>query len=66
MVSSEYGRWLCEMCFKIARTGARQDIVPECHAWKDRLGSDPEDGYVCVLMDSLETIAGPWKNKFAT
>jgi hypothetical protein len=67
-VSSQALRFLCQTCFKVARLGARQNMIPEYHAWKARLASDPEQGFVCVLMDSLETNNHTqiWKNKFAT
>ncbi len=68
LVTSEATRWLAELCFRIPRTGARQSMIPEYHAWKARLPSDPEDEWVCVLMDSLETNGGAqvWNHKFAT
>jgi hypothetical protein len=68
VVGSEAARFLCQMCFKVARLGARQNMIPEYHAWKARLASDPEDDFVCVLMDSLETAnhTQVWKNKFWT
>ncbi len=68
LVSSSETRWLCELCFRISQMGARQSMIPEYHAWKVRLGGDPEESFVCVLMDSLETNNQTviWKNKFAT
>ncbi len=66
LVQSEAGRWLCELCFQVTRKGARQDWIPEYHEWKARLGQDPEEGYVCALMDSLQTYGMVWKHKFAT
>ncbi len=67
-VSTEAGRFLCEFCFKVARLGARQPMIPEYHTWKNRLADDPEQDFVCVLMDSLETNnhTQVWRNKFAT
>ncbi len=65
-VSEEEDRWLAEMCFRITHKGPMQDIIPEYAAWKARLGGDPEADYVCVLMDSLETAQGVWKNRFLT
>jgi hypothetical protein len=67
-VTSAATRWLCEMCFKVARLGARQRMIPDYHAWKARLSDDPEENFVCVLMDSLETSSHTviWRNKFAT
>ncbi len=68
LVSSEAGRWLCELCFKVARPGARQSMIPEYHVWKSRLEGDPEQDFVCVLLDSMETNnhTQVWKHKFAT
>jgi hypothetical protein len=68
VVTSQAARFLCEHCFRIARKGARQDLIPEYHAWKARLGGDPEQGFLCVLMDSLETQNHTqiWRNKFGT
>ncbi len=68
IVSSEATRFLCQLCFRIPRTGARQHLIPEYHLWKSRLVSDPEEDFICVLMDSLETNNHTqiWKNKFAT
>jgi len=54
LVSSAEGRWLCELCFRVARLGARQAMIPEYHAWKARLAGDPEAGFVCALLDSSE------------
>ncbi len=67
-VSTEAGRWLCELCFKVERIGARQHMIPEYHTWKARLAGDPEQDFICVLLDSLETINGTqiWKHKFAS
>ncbi len=62
-VTTEEGRWLVELCFEVF-PGPRQHLIPEYMAWKARLGGDPEAGEVCVLMDSLETTQGVWKNKF--
>jgi len=53
-VGSEDGRFLCEMCVKVARLGARQHMIPEYQAWRARLAGDPEADFVCVLMDSFE------------
>ncbi len=68
IVQGQVGRWLAEFCFRVTRLGARQEMIPEYHAWKARLPSDPEQGFVCVLMDSLETANHTiaWKNKFAS
>ncbi len=67
-VSSEAGRFLVEFRFKVARKGALQDEAPEYAAWKARLQGDPEQEFVAVLMDSLETNHNTqvWRNKFAT
>lgn len=64
-VSSEEGRWLAELCFKV-HPGPRQQLIPEYQAWKTRLTGDPETDFVCVLMDSLEIPQGAYKNKFAS
>ncbi len=64
---SESTRWLVNLCFKIARKGARQDWIPAYADWKARLAGDPEIGFVSVLMDSAETgtgVANP--RRFAT
>ncbi len=68
MVSSEADRWLVNLCLRVARTGARQEMIPEYQAWKQRFLSDPEEGFVCALMDSLETMHGTqvWPHRFAT
>ncbi len=67
-VTSEDSRWLCELCFRVARLGPRQPMIPEYHTWKARLTADPEDDFVCVLMDSAQTGTTPnvWRNQFAT
>ncbi len=68
VVGSADGRWLCELCFEISRMGARQAMIPEYHIWKARLDGNPEEDFVCVLLDSLETNNHTqiWKNKFAS
>ncbi len=68
LVSSEAGRWLCEFCFQLSRLGARQQMIPEYQEWKARLDGDPEQDFVCVLIDSLQTNNNTqvWRNKFAT
>ena len=63
-VTTEVTRWHAELCVHVARKGPRQDLIPEYLAWKARLTGDPEAGFVCVLMDSLESVAGVYKNKF--
>ncbi len=67
VVGSEASRWLCEMCVKVARLGARQAMIPEYQAWKARLAQNPETDFACVLMDSLETNnhTQVFKHKFA-
>lgn len=65
-VDSETNRWLVELCFRVTRKGPRQDLIPTYLHWKARLAGDPETEYVCVLMDSLETAQGVWRNKFET
>jgi len=66
LVTSPASRFLCEMCFKVARLGAWQNVIPEYQAWKARLASNPENDFVCVLMDSLETNnhTQVWNRKF--
>ncbi len=66
LVTSPATRFLCEMCFKVARLGAWQRVIPEYQAWKARLAADPENDFVCVLMDSLETSNHTqiWNRKF--
>ncbi len=68
VVQTEAGRWLAQLCFRVARLGARQAMIPAYQAWKARLGSDPERGFVYVLMDSLETNNHTqiWNSKFAS
>ncbi len=66
-VVGEDARWLVDLCFKIERKGPRQDWIPEYAQWKARLPGDPEDDYVCVLMDSLElSPTYPYRNRFTT
>ncbi len=67
IVTSEESRWMAQFCFRLARKGPRQDLIPEYEPWKTRFASDPEAGFVSVLMDSVElspTQAFPWR--FAT
>ncbi len=54
-VLDEDSRWLAELCFRIATKGPRQDWIPGYHSWKSRLAEDPEDGFVCVLMDTAQS-----------
>ncbi len=61
-VSSEAGRWLADLCFRIF-PGPRQQLIPQYQSWKSRLNGDPEADFVCVLMDSLETNQGVFANK---
>ena len=65
-VTSESGRWLVDLCVHVERKGPLQDAVPEYLAWKSRLQDDPETGFACVLMDSVQSYYGAWPNKFAT
>ncbi len=66
-VTNPNNRWLAEMHFKIERKGARQDEIPDYAAWKLRLTGDPEQEYVCVLMDSLQTSPiQVYRNRFGT
>ncbi len=68
VVGTSSSRWLCDFCVKVARLGARQTMIPEYYTWKARLPGDPEEGFVCVLMDSLETNnhTQVWSNRFAS
>ena len=66
VVTLEEERWLAEFCFRIARKGARQDMVPAYQEWKARLSGDPEVGFISVLMDSCQTGPNAWKHKFCT
>ncbi len=68
VVTSEDTRWLCELCLRVENLGARQTMIPEYHQWKARLDADPEEDFVCVLLDSLQTSNNTvvWKHKFAT
>jgi flagellar hook capping protein FlgD len=54
------------MCFRVTHKGPRQDMVPEYHAWKARLTSDPELDYVCVQMDSVEIGTGPQAHRYVS
>lgn len=65
-VLDEEDRWLVELCFRIATKGPAQDLIPRYLEWKARLPGDPEEGFVCCLMDSLETSQGVWPYKFLT
>ena len=58
--------WLPEIRFRVTRKGARQDLIPEYHAWKDRLSGDPEAGFVAVMMDSCMTGLAAWTERFCT
>ena len=68
IVTTEEGRWLAEFCFKIARKGARQDMIPEYINWKSRMAvhGDPEVEFIAVLMDSCMSGTNAWKHKFCT
>ena len=68
IVTTEDARWLAEFCFRIARKGARQDLIPEYNAWKARMAvhGDPEVEFIAVLLDSCMTGANAWKHKFCT
>lgn len=65
-VDEEDERWCVELCLRVARQGARQDLVPGYAEWKARLAGDPEADYVCARMDSVETAQGTWPNKYVT
>ena len=67
LVTGEDNRWLVELCFRLAERGPMQNAIPEYAAWKARLNGDPEEEFVCVLMDSV--VQGhywPLPNKFAS
>jgi FlgD Ig-like domain len=59
-------QYFVELCFRVTHKGPRQDMVPEYHAWKNRLSGDPESEIVCVLMDSTEALGTASANKFLT
>ena len=59
-------RWLAEIRVRIASQGARQDLIPEYHAWKARLTGDPETEFVAVQMDSCMSGINAWTHKFCT
>ena len=65
-VSHEENRWLVELCVKVAQKGARQDLIPEYIAWKNRLSGDPEVDFIPCLMDSCEATAGVYSTRFCT
>ncbi len=58
--------WNCDLVFQITHVGPRQHSNPDYLAWKSRFAADPEEGFVAVLMDSLEVIQGTSANKFVT
>ena len=66
IVTNEEGRWLAELCFKVPRKGARQDLIPEYHTWKARVPGDVEQEFVAVLMDSCMYGQTAWKHKFCS
>ncbi|MCK4415021.1 MAG: hypothetical protein KAY32_15925, partial [Candidatus Eisenbacteria sp.] len=49
--------WI-DLCFKVAKKGPRQDMIPGYSAWKARLAGDPEADFVCALMDTAMTLQG--------
>ncbi len=59
-------RWLVQMCLKVTRKGPRQDMTPGYQEWKARFTGDPEQDYVCALMDSAQVPQGTYHNKFVT
>jgi hypothetical protein len=59
-------RWLARLCFRIARKGPMQDQIPAYQQWRARLPGNPEQGFVGVLMDSVETGGVPRADSFAT
>jgi hypothetical protein len=69
IVNSNYPhRWLSRFCVKVGRKGPRQDMIPGYVAWRQRLAyaGDPEQEFVCVQMDSVETATGVYRHRFAT
>jgi hypothetical protein len=66
-VTTPETQYLVELCFRIPHTGPRQDWIPGYGAWKARLGADPEDEWVCALMDSMpQAWQGSYNDRFAT
>ncbi len=49
--SAQYQYWI-DLCFRVAKKGPRQDMIPGYSAWKARLTGDPEAGFVCALLDT--------------
>ncbi|MCK4413283.1 MAG: hypothetical protein KAY32_07055 [Candidatus Eisenbacteria sp.] len=43
--------WI-DLCFKVAKKGPRQEMIPGYWTWKNRLSGDPEEDFVCALMDT--------------
>lgn len=65
-VSTADDSWLVDLCFRVARKGPQQDMIPAYASWKSRLSSDPELGFVAVLMDSVERSGQAEPDSFAT
>ena len=65
-VATSEGRWLAEIRLRIARKGARQDLIPEYHTWKARLTGDPESEFCAVVMDSCMSGPNAWPHRFCT
>ncbi len=57
-------RYWIDLCFRIARKGPRQEMIPAYSAWKARLAGNPEAGFVCCLLDTAMTVSHghevPW------
>lgn len=64
VVHEEEDRFLVEMCYRVVSKGPMQDLIPRYLEWRARLPGDPEEGFVCSLMDSVETSQGAYAHKF--
>lgn len=65
-VVGEETRWLADLCLRVANKGPRQDMVPGYAEWKVRFEQDPEDCFVCAVMDSFENWQGGWPDAFVS
>ena len=65
-VLGDEDRWLAELCLRVALKGPEQDAIVGYGLWKNRLASDPEIGFVSVLMDSVERFGLAVPDSFAT
>lgn len=65
---SQPRRWLSRFCVKVDRPGPRQEMIPGYIAWRHRLADagDPEEDFVCVQMDSVQTATHVYRHRFAT